>query len=409
MAETIQRPALSSSEPKRRVSLFSVLPRRLMTSLVLIALVSLVAAFGRSGSAEPSALPSQRKVLDVDLSWTTAAAWFGTQPDSDLLLIDTVPPARLLQISRGGHLRKALSEWPGATSKAPAAIQWPALVASDKNGAYFLDDATQSVVSFDSSGSLAPKSISFSSLRAETTPIQVVGVYDFSPADDGVVAFVDNAANVSQYVYVREDHSATILGTIPPFGPESTYVKLGIFRAMAVIGDYAYLLRFLETPVIERVRLKDGKASVLASLPAPFDARPMIETQQAAVGGHGATQAIRNLRVVEKASLPYGIFTWDNQLFLLLRERADDSYSPIWRLQRIDIATGRAASETTLPTRAGHLVAVPGETWAFLEKSLVVEKGHASFAVKVPYMTAHHLLLIEHKDLEQALDMSPVD
>lgn len=382
---------------------------RLRTALRLGWILGLVGALTSETLAQKSTLRSQRYELAVDLSWTTAAAWFGEADDAGLLVIDTVPPARLLLLSRAGQLLQTMDEWQSPHSARPEPVQWPALVRSDTHAAYLLDDALGSVVAVDPSGAIAPSETTFAPLQTRGQTLEVAGIFDFEPAPSGAIAFVDNAAGTSQFLYVRRDGSASIIDSLPPFGAESTYIKLAIFRTMAVLGDDAYLLRFRERPAIEKVSLGKGERSLLSELPSPYDVRPQIETKDQAAGGHGATQAIRNLRVVENASLPYGIFGWKGNLFLLLREIVDDPERPRWRLQLVDTLTGKAISEVTLPTHAGHLVAVPGETWAFLEKSVVVETGHASFPVKVPYMTAHDLLLVRNQEIEQALERSPVN
>jgi tetratricopeptide (TPR) repeat protein len=83
------------------------------------------------------------------------------------------------------------------------------------------------------------------------------------------------------------------------------------------------------------------------------------------------------LRLLERTSLPAGLYGVGDDLFLL--RRVPQEKHPGWTLSRLDPRTGRALHTVSLPTAAPHLTVAPGEgSWAFFEKSSVPAIGQQS-------------------------------
>ena len=80
---------------------------------------------------------------------------------------------------------------------------------------------------------------------------------------------------------------------------------------------------------------------------------------------------VRTMKAAEAATMPVGLYAWDDALFLLYRTYQQGQRR--WYLSKIDPARDEILWEARLPGASAHMMAIPGEKeWAFLEKGPVL-------------------------------------
>lgn len=102
------------------------------------------------------------------------------------------------------------------------------------------------------------------------------------------------------------------------------------------------------------------------------------------------------MKAAEDATMPAGLYAWDNALFLLWRTAAQGQRR--WFLSRIDPATDPASSRVLwtvqVPGSVHHMMVIPGpQEWAFLEKGPMVAPGH---------QVTHHIRFVKSSRLLKA-------
>lgn len=85
-----------------------------------------------------------------------------------------------------------------------------------------------------------------------------------------------------------------------------------------------------------------------------------------------------------------GLYAWDQHIYLLAKEAAEDNGDTTWWLIQLDPDEAQEVARVRLPTRAPHLTVVPGELWAFIEKGPVQGIGDTH----APYMDTLSMVLV---------------
>lgn len=153
--------------------------------------------------------------------------------------------------------------------------------------------------------------------------------------------------------------------------PMMLHCRLGT-PMMAAIGSVGYALMMDDRPVIEaydptaKPALDSGRSLGNVDL----GVRPDIPRY-----GTSDEYAV-TMRAVELATMPMGIYSWKNHLYVLMHE-VDDRSEPTWRLLKIDpLGSGAIVADVVLPSKAPHVTVVPGpKDWALVEKDVVREIG----------------------------------
>lgn len=139
--------------------------------------------------------------------------------------------------------------------------------------------------------------------------------------------------------------------------------------------DMALILVMEEEPWIGRVRQADSE---IARLPEfPVDLRL---PQHQWVEPTNRDEELRGFRdvyqMMEQHAVPVGLYTWQNEPYLLFKSAAAGDGRSSWYLQRFSVENGRGLGDTVeLPMRAEHLMLVParegGEFFAAIPKGPV--------------------------------------
>lgn len=123
-------------------------------------------------------------------------------------------------------------------------------------------------------------------------------------------------------------------------------------------GASAFVLRYPETPFIQRLAGEDELLAAFPEVPAPLPELPrgLIPAEAAAYYG-----------VLEAASYPAGLFGDEDSLYVLVRDATGEE--TVWDLHRIDPERDEVVGVLRLPTTATHVSLLPGSKYWLLEES----------------------------------------
>lgn len=145
--------------------------------------------------------------------------------------------------------------------------------------------------------------------------------------------------------------------------PNRLFYRLG-HQLLTADDTAAYAVVMGERPAVFKSSQGNDRMIRVAELPAPWNQRPRLPSFKTAEDFQEVMQ------VVERSTLPSGLFAWEGSLYLV--GRTASRTAPQWSLTRIDPASGRVTGTAALSTTANHLTVVPGaQYWAFVEKGPV--------------------------------------
>lgn len=132
-----------------------------------------------------------------------------------------------------------------------------------------------------------------------------------------------------------------------------------------VVGDHSYIVE------------SRPKASELH----PLDARPVAVRETPEILDFVTPDDFVELMAdLETKRSPVGLYAWQDDLYLLWRQQPEDA-SQQWFLSKIDLRRDELVGTMVLPTRASHLMVVPGpRQWALVEKGPVKGFGNQSIS-----------------------------
>ncbi|HEX4960245.1 MAG TPA: hypothetical protein VF173_05365 [Thermoanaerobaculia bacterium] len=150
------------------------------------------------------------------------------------------------------------------------------------------------------------------------------------------------------------------------------YYTLG-FSYFTSIENDSYFIAMYDVPSLFKLPSNSVEPiNLLATLPEPIQHIPRLQNLNA---GPKSAEAI--FREVEGLSLPVGLYSYGNFLYLLARqaEKTQDSQGTVWWLYQIDASVNKSSRERVvaklrLPTSANHLTLLPGS-----DSFLLFEKG----------------------------------
>jgi len=164
-----------------------------------------------------------------------------------------------------------------------------------------------------------------------------------------------------------------ILHRIDSGKPAAILYRAGI-PSLAGVGGVGYFLA-LEEDEIGLYRVPPGgQPQRLTTLPG---LAPNLLEELARDQGMARTPDL--FRLLERASLPAGLYGAGDALFLLRRAGGGGEGGRSWEVLRLDPRTGGILHALQLPTAAPHLTVAPGgHHWALFEKGPVTAIGHQS-------------------------------
>jgi hypothetical protein len=318
--------------------------------LVLGALLS-------SAPASASPLSGQHVDFDAPPAWTISGAWAS---DGSLVLVDAALSKVLLYKQDG----KRLNALANPVDK-NLAFPKPAIIQRLERGGYLLEDQDGHLVRLDEN--YKPLS-SWDLLASAKGPQGELGsvLNWISVNEDVIVAFGDVKQGdrwFSAFLRINLSHPADFEVLQEVSETASRFYLLGNPYIAAVRGEAFYLVMD-DPPYL--VRAGDGIRRRVAGLSTSSFHRPQLPSQR----GEGGVKAAYS--VLERASMPVGLYGWNGYLYLLSRETVEGRAGLAWVLAKIDPDTERIMSSRVLDSTASHLSVVPGQKfWAFLEKGPV--------------------------------------
>ncbi|MDX1998922.1 MAG: hypothetical protein SF066_14490, partial [Thermoanaerobaculia bacterium] len=162
---------------------------------------------------------------------------------------------------------------------------------------------------------------------------------------------------------------ASVITELQRFAPERVWFRLG-FPFVTMLGERGCALRITEGPAVSCFDLEASpiREQRLRSFPEELANAPDLKDYET------PEEFTALLGQVESSTMPAGLYGWEGDLFLLWRRQLSGKQE--WLISRIDPNDDRIYPPILLPTRATHLMVIPGPVnWAIVEKGRVEQFG----------------------------------
>ncbi len=290
-----------------------------------------------------------------------------------------------------------------------ARLQHPRRLRQDRNGNLFVLDLSKRedntlltrLVQVDRN--ISPQGDELPLRRDDSSAMPLL-IFDFVPFDQesalvaGIFRYAEKQASFAlMYINAGEQHvyyeSKWDVGEMAAGFNEIVYPYTHLNMSyLAGLGNRAYALLLDKRARISRVQLGSKEVQELVFFPGEFSDLPHLPD---GFWGHsrrsmGPRQVYEYLKVVEASRMAMGVFTSGDNLFLLVKEPLQRNGDTAWALVQLDPENGKEIGERVeLPTRAAHLVVVPGKRfWTLIEKEPVQPiGGHSAPYMKTASMT----------------------
>lgn len=323
----------------------------------------LAVADGASARQVRAAAASACRKFDLQPrpSWLYYGEW--ANDGRELILADTIA-GRLLRYRRSGVELRAI-----AASHASGTFIRPGSITRTERGLVLFDAPDRYV-----------------GLQANLQPAWEIAVRDVRPPRGdrleiflagvgvgsdlfGIAALFDGHTRQKWLGFARlrlgNPPSLERVRTLPSmFTPEGSFYFIHGGPYLANAGGSIYALLFGKKPHIERLL---PSARTLVTFPAGYTSP--------ALGMNSRQNTVASSLAWEKSTAPVALFGRGRFLYLLARRpRADGGTQ--WTLFQIDPERDQMMRSIELPTRASHLVVIPGpREWAIIEKGPVAAVG----------------------------------
>ena len=353
------------------------------------------------GSALASSADECRHVrFDQPLRAATSGVWDSN--DEHLLVVDGDSyfgwPS-LLSISIDGDLVEIARELEGTNQVSSIELSGLTSIRKGKEAQAFLMDRRQNFIVETFAEKFTGEKIPFnieSTQAQQETQAHLLAIDDWQPVHDRFVAFGDlqfpeekgpaNGRYGSAFVQFDQAGLRKIYTEPLELAADERNHYLGQLTSYIASpdGKNAFILRMSTPPSIGVADLDGEYKTITEKLPEPFAEAPRLRRNPEFTANlEGARQATEFLQLIEKASMPRGLYAWDGHLFLLGKGTIDDNRYTPWWLVELDPADGSEVARFRLPTTAAHLIPVPGNsTFALIEKAPVEPIG----TLQAPYL-----------------------
>jgi len=175
--------------------------------------------------------------------------------------------------------------------------------------------------------------------------------------------------------------------------PDDMRVAMNVgLPLIASIGRTAYIVRLDRGMGLWMLNPHDKELQYMEAFPQHLlgqDA-PMLPSFQT------LEQFSRTMKVVDQATMPTGLWAWDNALFLL--SRTNKKGQPRWYLSKIDPNIDKVLWTIPLPGAAQHITVIPGpHEWAFLEKTRIAPFNETTHHIR--FVKSAHMQSVSLKSL----------
>lgn len=303
--------------------------------------------------------------LDVKIpkAWITSGAWNG---DGELLLVDSgsgellhlTASGRLLIVSLGGQGLKVSDIRPTETG----------ILLKLRDGRF---------VALDRQGRFQKE---WQPISPDGKSPGVRGIFNWVPLGNSLLAFGDVVTSASTWtsgwmqVPLREPASFTMVTSAALDSVQRRIYVLGNSYA-ASDGSTGYLL-IPGSPRPQLLRISQESGGFEKRALEGFEDTSLRDESRLLPMGGTREDFIARYRALEHSVAPVGLYAQGGKLYLLIRRPALTAGQTEWELARLNKESGRILGRITLPTRANHLIVIPGkERWAFVEKGSVQALG----------------------------------
>lgn len=351
---------------------------------LFIALILPCLAFS-SQAQPPNPDDCYRADLEPRLGWLTSGAWSETASEPTLLLADA-SRNHLVELGTDGRRIDVLGSVLRREDGAATDLIRPTSIRSADGTLAVEDDAVDQIRRLGERRELV-----------HTLPVrqsageagQIAAIYDWMPLGDGILAFVDlepaehgETAWRNAFVYYDSAGGFDLfyeLGTPGPETPEERaarvakkYHYLFNYPYLSVIDGFGYILTVHEAvPRILEVRPGVVGFREVGTLPGELGHRPELLWED---DWNGRRRQYHFQRALEQSNTVVGLIAWQGKLYVMSKagHLSTQGRTATWTLSRVSRSTGVVQASYTVPSTSPHLVAVPGERWAFVEKSAVI-------------------------------------
>jgi hypothetical protein len=303
--------------------------------------------------------------LKIPYTWITAGTWTA---EGELLLVDS-SLGELLRLTTSGHLTPISL---GAQTTKVSDIR-----TIDDGMLLKLHDGR--FVALDRQGKLQKV---LDILTPEEKISGVHGIYNWAPLAGSILAFGDALTPSSSWtsgwmqIPLNNPTSFTMLTTASLSSLERRiYVMGDSYVASDGLVGYILIPGNPWSKVVKISRDHDGfnqqELLKIEDTPLSSRSRPLLPM------GGTREDLVARFRALEQADAPVGVYVQGDNLYILTRRPLLPAGQTEWELSRLDKHSGQILGRVTLPTKANHLLVIPGkERWAFVEKGSVQALGH---------------------------------
>ena len=309
-----------------------------------------------------------RATLAQPPEWTTTGAW--SAGGDELMLADASKGTILRYSERGRFLgpipdpfRSYLEPLSPTTLKAMPASDG-SLIAVDGGRLLELDSGYRPLATFAQDSAPA---------RVTSGSLHLGGPQLWEPVGKDIIEFAGigrgkrDGTEAYSFGFVRYPvgNSAAwyLLKECGPYDRVTTFYRIG-YQYMAAIGDTAYVVAMENPPTILRNEKGEHEFTALrATLPG-------LEKQPDLLAFTAKGELAPIMAAVEQYTMPVGLYSWENRLFLVARFAQRDGTR--WEIWQLDPQNGEILSKARIPTTANHITVIPGpKSWAIVEKGPV--------------------------------------
>jgi len=368
------------------------MPARRLPLLILLAAVCL-ALFALAGNAQPMAAASAasecRRAAAVGLpEWFTRGAWRNPQT---MVVLD-IPDRMPVEVSSSGVAIRR----PGALTEhlhdlGPVAIRTGTLTPGARPQV-LLQVADGGVVPLDREFAPRP-AMEFAVNKRAASPDNkgakgtIRALHDFVVVEGHVIGYADiegedsNPGPNKSIFRWRNGFVRFRLGAPTEFqafqeqthpDPLRPYFRLAQ-PYLAGLGDAAYIITMDGDMGLRKLGREDYDLVEMKAFPAHLRGKDAPRFWDWAE----LDEFPRLMEEVEHATMPTGLYAWDNALFIV--SRSFERGHRAWYLSKIDPVHDRLLWTVPIQSDAHHLTVVPGpREWAFFEKGPVTRPGPAT-------------------------------
>lgn len=346
---------------RRTNQLLVIIMRILKYILTTLAFLALYTSF--TLGVDNSIWPERFRLTEPPL-WTISGAW--SADGTEFHLVDALR-SQVRTYSRSGDLKRVRTEIQGSRVRQfrPAVIK----ATHDSTASYVLEADSAYLLWLDNR--LRPLKELNLRLASKGDRGEIASLYTWATVEDHLIGFGDIKRPDGQWigalfhVPLGAPSKFQILEEFAVSSSVREYYLLGLNYATILKGK-GYFIAMTDPPHLLEIDLEVANGGVVAvdtgmlSLISPTSPELPVNRGLSNIGDV--------FSALEETSMPSGLYSHDNKIYVLVRDNFFLGHR--WGLSRIALDE-RFVTTVPIPSRARHLVALPGDSWLFLEKGKV--------------------------------------